>query len=141
MTKSVGSWCSWWLHKNKVFFKHRVQIFDRFLKSFNKNIIKLYLWWTRSSFMENGFLKTSIYISITNPLTHLMLLYSSYTPWKHQKTSDFLMFSVCMEREQWLEWVDWREFNPTRTELFWELEDWGGWGGRGEVGVEVVCPR
>ena len=34
-------------------------------------------------------------------LTHFMPLISFYTPWKHQKTSDFLMFSGGIERDQW----------------------------------------
>ena len=36
-------------------------------------------------------------------LTHFMPLVPFYIPWKHQKTSDFLMFSVGIERDQWHE--------------------------------------
>ena len=34
-------------------------------------------------------------------LTHFMLLRSFFTPGKYQKTSDFLMFSGGIERDQW----------------------------------------
>ena len=37
------------------------------------------------------------------PLDHSMSLASFYTPWKHQKTSGFLMFSGGIERDQWHE--------------------------------------
>ena len=33
------------------------------------------------------------------PVTHFMPLISFYTPWKHQKTSGFLMFSGDIERD------------------------------------------
>ena len=36
-------------------------------------------------------------------LTHFMPLVFLYTPWKHQKTSAFLMFSGGIERDQWHE--------------------------------------
>ena len=36
-------------------------------------------------------------------LTHFMLLISFDTPWKHQKTKDFLMFSGGIKRDQWHE--------------------------------------
>ena len=35
-----------------------------------------------------------------NSLTHFMPLSSFYTPWKYQKTSDFLMFSGGIEGGQ-----------------------------------------
>ena len=35
--------------------------------------------------------------------THFTLLVCIYTPWKHQKTSGFLMFSGGIERDQWYE--------------------------------------
>ena len=35
-------------------------------------------------------------------LTHLQPMFHSYTPWKHQKTSDFLIFSGIIEVEHWL---------------------------------------
>ena len=35
-----------------------------------------------------------------NNLTHFMLLVSFYTPWNHQKTKDFLMFSGGRVRDQ-----------------------------------------
>ena len=38
-----------------------------------------------------------------NQLTYLIPLVSLYTPWKHQKTSGFLMFSEDIERDQWYE--------------------------------------
>ena len=34
-------------------------------------------------------------------LTHFISLFSFYTPWKHQKTRVFLMFSGDIERDQW----------------------------------------
>ena len=36
-------------------------------------------------------------------LTHFMPLISLDTPWKHQKSSGFLMFSGCIKRDQWHE--------------------------------------
>ena len=42
-------------------------------------------------------------ILLTNRLTDFMPLISFYTPWKHQKTKGFLMFSAGMERDQWHE--------------------------------------
>ena len=36
-------------------------------------------------------------------LTPFMPLASIYTPWKHKKTGDFLMFSGGIERDQWHE--------------------------------------
>ena len=36
-------------------------------------------------------------------LTHFMPLISFDTPWKHQKTRGFLMFSVGIKRDQWHE--------------------------------------
>ena len=36
-------------------------------------------------------------------LTHFMPLAFFYTPWKHQKTSGFLIFSGGIERDQWHE--------------------------------------
>ena len=36
-------------------------------------------------------------------LTHFMPLVFLYTPWKHKKTSAFLMFSGGIERDQWHE--------------------------------------
>ena len=36
-------------------------------------------------------------------LTHFMPLVSFDTPWKHQKTSDFFMFSGGVERDKWHE--------------------------------------
>ena len=36
-------------------------------------------------------------------LTHFMSLASFYTPWKHQKTSAFLIISGGIEKDQWHE--------------------------------------
>ena len=36
-------------------------------------------------------------------LTHFMQLVSFYTPWKHEETSGFLIFSGGIERDQWHE--------------------------------------
>ena len=36
-------------------------------------------------------------------LAHFMPLVSSYTPWKHQRTSGIFMFSGSMERDHWHE--------------------------------------
>ena len=36
-------------------------------------------------------------------VTHFIPLVSFYTPWKHQKTRGFLMFSGGLERDQWHE--------------------------------------
>ena len=46
-----------------------------------------------------------IRVTVVNvlPLDHSMSLASFYTPWKHQKTSGFLMFSGGIERDQWHE--------------------------------------
>ena len=33
--------------------------------------------------------------------THFLPPVSFFTPWKHQKTKGFLMFSECIERDQW----------------------------------------
>ena len=38
-------------------------------------------------------------------LTHFMRLVSFYTPWKHQKTKGFLMFSGGLERDRGMKWV------------------------------------
>ena len=38
-------------------------------------------------------------------LTHFMPLVSFYTPWKHQKTIGFLMFSAGLERDSSMKWV------------------------------------
>ena len=35
-------------------------------------------------------------------LTHFQSVFRFYTPWKHQKTGGFLMYSVGLELEQWL---------------------------------------
>ena len=35
-------------------------------------------------------------------LTHFQPMFHFYTPWKHQKTSDFLMFSEGIVKEHWL---------------------------------------
>ena len=35
-----------------------------------------------------------------------MPLVSFYTPWKHQKTSDFLMFSGGIERASGMKWIN-----------------------------------
>ena len=43
---------------------------------------------------------------IINGLTYFIPLASFGTPWKHQKTSGFLMFSGRIEREQWHEAVN-----------------------------------
>ena len=37
----------------------------------------------------------------TTVQTHVMPMISYYTPWKHQKTRAFLMFSGGKERKQW----------------------------------------
>ena len=37
------------------------------------------------------------------PLTNFMPLVSFYTPWKHKKSFDFLLFSGGIETDQWLE--------------------------------------
>ena len=39
-------------------------------------------------------------------LTHSMPLISFYTPWKHQKTRCFLMFSGGIERDSSMKWVN-----------------------------------
>ena len=38
-------------------------------------------------------------------LSHFMTLVSFYTPWKHQKTFGFLMFSEGIERDHGMKWV------------------------------------
>ena len=42
-------------------------------------------------------------VDILYNLTYFIPLVSFYTPWKHQKTSGFLIFSGDTEREQWYE--------------------------------------
>ena len=64
---------------------------------FQKHILNLPkdIWW---SFL----CKNSQQLSAINhmPLTHFMSLISFDTPWKHQKTSGFLMFSGGIKRDQ-----------------------------------------
>ena len=40
-----------------------------------------------------------------------MPLISFDTPWKHQKTSGFVMISEGIERDQWHEWVKANRYN------------------------------
>ena len=47
--------------------------------------------------------------SFKNTLIHLVALISFDTPWKHQKTSGFLIFSGCMKRDQWHE-MGWQAY-------------------------------
>ena len=61
----------------------------KFLVYYSTNIYYLYFG---DSQAMNSFL-----------LTYFMPLVSFYTPWKHQKTSGFLMFSGGIERDQWHE--------------------------------------
>ena len=46
-------------------------------------------------------------VDVLYNLTYFIPLVSFYTPWKHQKTSGFLIFSGDIEREQCMEWVKW----------------------------------
>ena len=60
-------------------------------------------------------------------LTDFMPMVSFYTPWKHQKTSGFLMFSGAIERDQWhkmglgpfitLFWSTAKKFRPCFSHL------------------------
>ena len=43
------------------------------------------------------------YVTFLKELTHFVPLISFDTPWKHQKTSGFLMFSGGITRDQWHE--------------------------------------
>ena len=47
--------------------------------------------------------KKTLYKRPKQMLTHFMPLVSFYTPWKYQKAIGFLMFSGCIERDQWNE--------------------------------------
>ena len=72
----------------------------------NKTIghfIQIYLFWLdplqRGNFNTwNSFLRL---MSVT-ALVHLKELFYLYTPWKHQKSTGFLIFSGSTERNQWV---------------------------------------
>ena len=62
-------------------------------------------WNARGVFVRKKPWKKGYYcLTIANwSLTDFNQLISFYTPWKHQKTSDFLMLSGGIERNQWHE--------------------------------------
>ena len=49
-------------------------------------------------FVETNFINL---LQLRFPLTRLMPVVLFYTPWNHQKTRVFLMFSGIMEKDQW----------------------------------------
>ena len=61
------------------------------------------LRWIQIMWPVGGFDCSFLCCSICWGLSHFMLLFSFYTPWKHQKTSSFLIFSRDIERNLWCE--------------------------------------
>ena len=66
-------------------------------------------FWGGSNIIFSYFLKSwsnikIIYNCLTTHLTHFMPLISFDTPWKHQNTSGFLIFSGGIKRDQWHAW-------------------------------------
>ena len=50
-------------------------------------------------------------------LPHIMPVISFYSPWRHQKTSGFEMFSGGIERDQWHE-MGWKTFRILIFSIF-----------------------
>ena len=54
-------------------------------------------------------------------LTHFMPVVSFYTPWKHQETWDFLIFSGEIERDQWHESIFESAWKNKSLMAFWMI--------------------
>ena len=61
-----------------------------------KMLAFIFLWLKRTEVQSADLIRASIF-----SLSHVMPLVSFYTPWKHQETKGFLIFSGCIERDEW----------------------------------------
>ena len=108
--KFTGKHLWWSVFFNKVsrfrpafLFKKSLEQ-DFFLVNFEKFLRTPFLldisW---QLFLNQGEKFKLFFLQCSNCLTHSTLLISFDTPWKHQKTSGFLMFSWGIKRDQWYE--------------------------------------
>ena len=51
----------------------------------------------------------------TTFLTHFLLLVCFYAPWKHPRTYSFLILSEGIEKDQWHEWIGYRD----QSAVYW----------------------
>ena len=70
----------------------------------NQRFSDVFRGYSSGTLVENGLKWNACKLSLFN-LTHFQPIFHFYTPWKHQKPSDFLMFSGGIEVEYWLTMV------------------------------------
>ena len=106
----------WYIHN--CFFPH---VFSAFSSAHNKmEFWKIIKWFptvghkkcSNTSFFLS-FMENFIFCAVVGLLTNFKFMLPFYIPWKHQKTSDFLMFSES-NRKRSLAW-NWLKDSCTRS--------------------------